>query len=92
MGAKLVCANRSRPRAAAAGIKGYPTVRFFHKGRMTDYAGPRSAMAFVSFAQAQARVAALRSAAVGVLGGAKKAMSKVLGRQEQQAAAAAIAA
>lgn len=84
--------DEAKALAQEMGIKGYPTVRFFHKGRMTDYAGPRSAMAFVSFAQAQARVAALRSAAVGVLGGAKKAMSKVLGRQEQQAAAAAIAA
>ena len=38
--------------ARALGVKGFPTIKLFAGGKSTDYNGPRSAMALVSFAQA----------------------------------------
>ena len=85
--------------AQRLGIKGFHTVKFVYKGRMTDYAGPRQAAELVGFAQGQARVAVLKDHAArlleGVSGGVKRAVSKLAGSkvlQRERAGAAAAAA
>ena len=63
--------------AAELGIKGYPTIKFFSRGRATDYAGPRSALALVSFAQNSARMDGVRAGVAKALGGLKMALSRI---------------
>ena len=76
--------DRAKALAQMLGVKGYPTIKFVSRGSGADYQGPRSALAMASFTQTQARVAAVkgtvRKAAGAAVGGAKLAMSKVLGR------------
>ncbi|KAL1529748.1 hypothetical protein AB1Y20_000684 [Prymnesium parvum] len=84
--------------AQTLGIKGFPAIRFFYKGQMVEYAGPREAMQFVGFAQGQARIAFVKSQVSKLVGGvagrvnqlaSKLVNSKVLQRGAPAAAAAA---
>lgn len=78
--------------AQSLGIKGFPAVKFMHNGKFTDYQGPRKSADFVAFAQGQARLALLKSRALGVLRSSKLAMSKLLHMPQAEGAAAAAAA
>ena len=80
--------------AQSLGIRGFPTVRWVGGGSMVDYQGPRSAIDLVSFAQQQHAISALKGKVGEAMQGVKKlsklALSKVLGRQQQQAGAPAV--
>jgi len=65
--------------ARALGVTGYPTIKLFVGGKSTDYQGPRSAMALITFAQTQARIAGVKAAFGCAASKARVAMSRVLG-------------
>lgn len=66
--------------AQQLGIKGFPAIKWVGKGAATDYAGPRSAIAFVSFATQQSKLGEIKAKVGAVGAGLKVGLSKVLGR------------
>lgn len=70
--------------AQSLGIRGFPTVKWVANGKMSDYAGDRSAMDLASFAQQQHTVGVVKAKVAGAVSGVKQmgklAMSKVLSR------------
>jgi len=77
--------------ARSLGIKGFPTVRWVYAGQMTEYAGARTAVEMVNFANQQNVLTKVRKAVNGAITGTKLAMSKVLGRMGRRDGNAATA-
>lgn len=79
--------------AQSLGIRGFPAIKWAYAGQLADYAGPRTAVEMVAFANQQAMISQVKAKLGDAVSGAKQvvgkmsklAMSKVLGRQQESA-------